>query len=78
MFWGNKYVYIHMYIYIYIYIYIYTYNEVPPINITEQVQFTFKVDIHYIWLYPIQVDITTQKHIGNKYIYIYTYICIYT
>ena len=23
-------------------------NEVPPINKTEQVQLTFKVDIHYI------------------------------
>ena len=49
----------------------------PQINITEQVQFTFKVDIHYIWLYPIQVDITKQKHI-NIYIYVYIYIYIYT
>ena len=25
-----------------------SYNEVPPTNITEQVQLKFKVDIHYI------------------------------
>ena len=38
-------------------------NEVPPLNITEQVQLTFKVDIHYIRLYLIQVDITSSNRL---------------
>ena len=38
-------------------------NEVPPLNITEQVQLTFKVDIHYIRLYLIQVDITSNTRL---------------
>ena len=57
-------------------------NEVPPLNITEQVQLTFKVDIHYIRLYLIQVDITCsnrqQKYIYTISWYIYKYIQQYT
>ena len=43
-------------------------NEVPPLNITEQVQFTFKVDIHYIGV----ISHTSRYNIGNqKQAYIY-------
>ena len=49
----------------------------PQLNKTEQVQLTFKVDIHYIWLYLIQVDITDTNSIKQTTKSLQTCIYIY-
>ena len=48
------------------------YNEVPQLNITEQVQFTFKVDIHYLIL-TTHTNVVRKQPNTCTHIYIHVY-----